>query len=928
MSELMAERTSFLTRLAEVLHEKHADHFRQLAVVLPTQRSGLFLRKELARQAGKAIWSPDMLTMDRLMERISGMRSMAEDSLLLELFKVYKAIDLEKHDPFHEFMGWGSIALKHFNEVDAYLLNRDHFYKDIRSFEEIENWSLREDPLSASQSSMVERWHLHGRLHEAFIKHLDQSALGTAGMIERRCVELLSKAEVQLPWQHVCFAGLNALTAAEVKVMDALQRAGKASFAWDSDLYYYNDNMHSAGLSIRKHTNKWGQGLIEQSNELLEKERKITVAEVPSHIGMVHYATQLLREIQERDPERLKKTTLVLTDTELITPLLSALPASIGAVNVTMSVPLKKIPLTGVLSACIELNANYQNRQRVVIDELSDLLNNPVVSPHINPAYLQSQLKEFKRAMLTVIHGTAIEGFLSSEIGAIGPVLSSAIFAKDALELNHALSLVLEALKGEGASLLNEQAYQLSHTLNTLGDILYNLPEEDRQLDSVVKLWRKLVSNASVGLYGEPLQGLQIMGLLETRAIPLEHVILFPANEGRLPPSAFERSFIPFDVRRAFELPMRSDADAVISYHFYRALGSSTTMTLLADTSKAVEPKEPSRFIDQIRFELSHERTGSKTSFEEVQVQAPLIDRNHPSFKVPKNEAIIAKIKERLEHGLSPSALNTYLRCPLDFYFKYVLGLRSDDELTSDIGSNVVGSIVHKVIENCFIKQKNIQAEHIATFIADIDGQFNRAIESEKANGFLEHPRNLYPLHMAKEAALKLLKSEQDFLEQGGSLVVHGVEKEIQASAESKSGVRFKLKGTADRIETRNGRLRVVDLKTGSVSNSDLAISKWESEKIRTKDKAIQLLAYAWIYLNENPDQDAMIPVILSARKASIFPGLALKISGNQVIHRTKLPDITSLFEEIIDEMLDPLRDFEHNHDAKYCHFCIDKKLD
>lgn len=928
MSDAEHEETSFLAQLASLLIKKYGENMRSVCVVLPNQRAGLFLRREIVKQAGKATWSPVLLTFDRLVARITGLRALDDMDALLELFMVYRSLDIGKHDRFEDFMGWATIALRHFNEIDAYLVDRQHFYDDIRSFEEIEEWSLRNDPLSESQQFLVERWHLHGRLHATYNDHLIERGLAYNGLQERTCVEMLESGTVDLAWDEVWFAGLNALTSAEVHIIDALMKRKQAQVAWESDNHFLSDPVHGAGLSIRKHVAKWGEGLIPPSNALRSHNRQIRISSTPNSIAMVNYAVQYVNDLSE---EERRYTTIVLTDTELIIPLLDALPKSIGPVNVTMSVPLAKIPLVSAFSGLISVVADNINQGSFNREHVLDFLTNPVVKHAFgtkNVEAVQRAIDDHGRIYFPVgVLNKAIDELPISNKETFKEIL----FCDKAILIPTGMLRLIDILKdATNDTLVNEQAYQLVKTVHALKKVFSLLPGSEQEIAVLKRMWRMLVQHSSMGLYGEPLQGLQIMGLLETRAIPLKHIVLLPANEGTLPPSAFERSFIPFDVRLAFNLPMRQDADAVITYHFYRALSTCTNMQILVNDKDGVEFSSQSRYIEQLDVELNHaedENINTYLNYQIVQTKqdsAP-IER----FRIEVTDRVIAGIRAKLKKGLSPTALSSYFTCPLDFYYKYVLRLDQLDDPSVNVQRNTLGTIAHSVMEKCYDPSLGaLTTERIDRFLMNLDNQFMDAIKAAQAEDIDEHTRNRYPLHMAKEAVKKSLHSEREFIKKGGSVSVVTVEESTNWSSQTAGlGIPFSIAGKIDRVELRNGIHRIVDLKTGSADAKKVK-SELNLESLQKKTHALQMLVYSWAYLHIHPEVDDVQAVILPLRKHSDFEGYKLEIGNDTVISRRMLGDLDEFFHSVIEGMTEPGNYIVHNDDAEYCRFCIVQKTE
>lgn len=922
-SEESLDNPVFLWKLARSLLEKHGEQLQNIAVVLPNQRAGLFLQRYLLEQTGRTIWSPVILTFDKLVAELTGLRVLDETDSWLLLYRIYQEMEVTDHDGFDAFMDWAPTALQHFNEIDGYLIDRDHFYNDIRSFEEIESWSLRDDPLTAKQMNLVERWHLHGSLHEAYAQQLLDQGCAYVGLQERVLVQELRDKGVAIPWDHLWFAGLNALTQAEEKILDLFHQNGKCSIAWDVDAYYLRDEMHGAGRSIREHISKWGIGEIEPVDDLLQRKRHVEVAVAPNRMASIQYVVDKVSALTE---EQRQRTTVVLAEPGLIAPLLHAIPESIGPLNVTMSIPMDKTPVAGSIGQLLQVNQQLSSG-RVRRDTLLDLLSNPVIDESVGRDRFDRMQRSLDENNSVVVDSEELESILESELSDSHLPLCRVILNRDISELPQLLINYLDLIKeGKEKSLLYEQAYQLAHSVKGLAAAWDTVPLVDRNHKVLIRIWQRMLSNTSMGLYGEPLQGLQIMGLLETRSIPLENIILLPANEGSLPPSALERSFIPFDVRRAFGLPMRYDADAVITYHFYRALSACSEMLMIVNGMEGHDSRAPSRFIDQIELELSSRfNPGSSTSLSHTTVQASQLESSTREFTIEKSEKIIARIHEKLTSGLSPSALNTYLRCPLDFYYRYVLRLQEPDPYTADMQQHTLGNVVHSVLEWCYDPENGpITIDSLRGRISEIDSLFKRSIEAENAVSMLRTRRNLFPVHMAKRSVVRLLRQEIGFMKNGGSLQILSVEDKLYSELTlPKHELVVKIGGKVDRVELRNGLLSIIDIKTGSADAKNLKLPSLDYEQLQSKSQATQLLIYAWAYLNTHADIDEISAMVVPARSPSQFTGLPLQVNGSEVITRQMLSEIDEAFITVIESMLDKNEIIRHNEDSTYCKFCV-----
>ncbi|MEO8733202.1 MAG: hypothetical protein ABI373_02615, partial [Flavobacteriales bacterium] len=330
--------TAFLQEVARVMLAEHGKDLREVTVVLPSQRAGLYLRKWLAEEAGAPLWGPEIFTVGTFMERLSGLRSLPPEELLLEAYEAYREVEKEKARPIGEFLQWAPTSLADISEADAYLVPLEGFYRDLRSWEELD-WSFNDTPLSFGQESMVRFWAMIGKMHAALNARLLTQGTGTTGLIERTA----ASAQVgEGLWKTVWFAGLNALTPSQERVIAQFKELGIARLAWDADTYYLNDPLQEAGGHLRKAIARFGPGVLPARNGLASGRLGMRIIRAPNEVAQAWSVAELLRDTSQAERAN---TAVVLADESLLQPLLEALPENLGPLNITMGLPIALLPV-------------------------------------------------------------------------------------------------------------------------------------------------------------------------------------------------------------------------------------------------------------------------------------------------------------------------------------------------------------------------------------------------------------------------------------------------------------------------------------------------------------------------------------------------------------------------------------------------------
>lgn len=910
----------FLLQVARRMLGEHGTHLHNVAVVLPSARAGLHLRKYLAQEASHALWSPDIRTWDGFVEELSGRHRSGDLEALFELFAAHR----ETHatpNTLDAFLAWAPTALADINDAESHLLDLDRFYADLRALEGIDHWSLAEKDLSEGQQRLVNYWQQQGQLHRAFVERLKARNAGTPGTLARSAAARVQDGGV-LPWSAVWFAGLNAFTTAQQTIVDALVRMGVARLCWDADLAYLDHPVHEAGYFLRKAVARYGAGLVPAGNDIRSNARAVRVEELPTAVAMALHTGALLNDMT---PEERSKTAVLLADETLLLPLLDAMPADIGPVNVTMGLRLRDLPVHSLLEAFLELHRLHDRDGGYPRRDLEQFLRH---------AFLD-QRSERENEVLRMVRKTTASIIPYQELAWVvaDRTTASGLLLEALVPVEGAASRIVARLNALFSSALMHVGHlafereQLHRAASMHHDLQGQLVRAGAAFDiaAYLQLHKRLAREQRIAFFGEPLQGLQIMGMLETRAVDHERIILLSCNESKLPPSGGQRTFVPFDVRAAHGLPLARDSDALAAYTFHRLLQRAAEVHLLYSTDSEAG-NGPSRYIAQLTSDLA----GTRTMVQHAAHHAPLSVRSKVTIVVDKSAEVLERTRALLANGISPSALSAFIRCPLDFHFRFILGMKEKEEVTDELGSDVLGTSVHEAMQMICapLVGKLVRATDLRMAADQLPELLRERIRSHHPQVWLNGGHALLQWTMASNAMTKALLMDADEVDGGTELEYLGLEEELGVTLSPETnplGSPVRFKGRIDRIERRNGLHRIMDIKTGGVRPEDLSVKSWDPASFDTRrEKALQLACYAFMFLRTHPAITEVTAGIVPLQKPSLMGKCMFQVSGDPTIRRDSLPEMEAALMALVSRMLDPAVTIEHTRGERYCAFCAE----
>lgn len=847
--------SDFLAQVVECVLQKNAD-LSNLTFILPNRRAGLYLKKNLKKQLKQATFFPEVMTFDNLVEKITGIQKTSSLEILFEFYNIYvEHTPPESTDSFELFTHWGKTVLDDFNTIDNYLVPPPEIFKTLHGINTIYNWDPNTE-ITHNYLQFIQKLELY---YHALYKKLWENQKAYQGILFREAVEL-AQHFVQNTTRKYIFVGFGLLKKAESNLIQELLEAEKAEIYWDipkqfTELYHKQQTfpiqIKNEWNYFQNHDFQW------QFNHKIPTDH-IEVVGVSKKVGMFKYVGQCLQ-----NETHLEETALVLADQNMLPVALQSLPVNVNHVNITMGIPLKHFPFSSWVQQVFELHIQASDTQKgMYFQNVLKVLQHPIVTsltPTIaiaiqniidqNKVYMP--IKEIEKALLPlslVLKNNLLAIFI--------PIQKSEPIAFLKM-INEFINFIKTQYKDVELEVLFHH-FQLNQQLQSL---LKSQPYVNN-LKSLFQFYRQLVQSdpewAGLNFIGEPLQGLQIMGFLETQTLDFKHLILVSANEGILPKNKKKESFIPFDVRKLYGLPTYLEEEMAQSYLFYRIMQRSEKVTLIYNTdSDTFGGGEKSRYITQLLWknpEIKHKTADALVPTDVIQLQI-----------VAKNISIVETLKRIFQKGISPSALASYIYNPMDFYRQKILRIPQLGEIEETVADNTLGTVVHGSLEDFY-------KPYIGTFleIQELEKSYTRikqlVIQNFKkvyVNGSLDDGKNKLIFEVALNFVKRFIRQEITDLKKGNSIKIIALEMELTESFHFKQiSYPVTFHGFVDRVDVYNGALRIIDYKTGKVEQSQMKIYKYEENIQNYKySKALQVMLYSCM-ITQHLQYDLSIPML------------------------------------------------------------------
>lgn len=967
----MSARTPFLQLVARAYARNTAPaDLADICFVFPNKRSIAFFLRYLDEELSSVPHiEPHVATISDFVMSLSPLAEATRYEQLFILYNEYKKLSPDVAE-FDRFLFWGEMILSDFNDVDRHLVNSTELFRNLIELREINSTYLTDEQrdiihrywgddlpgdhlkrfwthISHYDDNNTEKhphdkfmalWEVLGPLYEGLTRQLENRGLATTGMFYRNAANAVR--EVDLPCRRYVFIGFNVLSTAEFKIFERLKARGLADFYWDynSPAFALDRNKATRFMDDNVRTFK---SLYDTGEDKASSMPNIDIIGVPSNVGQAHVAGDIVERLAGshaiKNTENAIDTAIVLADESLFLSLVDEIPPSVSTMNVTMGFPMKLTPISVLMKSIIALQRNVRKsggKYCFFFENVVNLLSSPI---------LRILAPESSQKLIDVISDKKIFNVEADMIingyPELAPVFKPIINSNDFDAAVRYVNNLLDFLDSYTQNRDNTERIFITAYRDELRELVYAVREFSVEMkeSTMLGMLDKAVSSATIRLAGEPLKGLQIMGVLETRSIDFDNVIMLSMNEDIFPRRHAQKSFIPEALRRAYGMATADFAESIFAYYFYRLISRAVNVSLVYDarTVGMKRNNEFSRYLAQLLYlfpqsHISHLTTYFDiTSFEDTPIRV---------HKTPDVMKLLNRFTDpNGNKRLSASSINSYIRCPLGFYLEQVEGLRFPDEINDYMDYSTFGTIVHEVMEHIYNDLCETSGDRIITkrgieSVLESKTAIDRYVTQSVNKHFLKLEKEKYDSPLNGEALVmhhvmvvmirEMLKSE---LELFAPFEFLGAETKIFGRLPINDKLTVNFTQTVDRIDRVNGRLRFVDYKTGNdvlEANDMDKLFNYEAHAI------FQLMLYCHFYsLKENTDEPIQ-PIIYKTRDL-FTKGLQPLIVMKKPLHdyRTIKDEFIVRLKGLIEEIFDPDKPFCQAEDTKFCRFCKFKQI-
>ena len=930
---------NFLYFIAKQIYDENSNNLNNICIVFPNNRAALFFNKYLIQIADKTVWTPKYTTINNFISDLSDYTLGDDISLIFELYKVYKK-NLSSVESFDSFYYLGKMILNDFNDIDKNYLSAKDIYKNLKDIKEIENYFdyLTEDQKqvinkfwinfyknkdSDQKSNFASIWGKLYNIYDDFNKVVKNKGEVYEGVIYKQLYDkIVSNSNLEINYEKIIFVGLNALNVTEQKLLDYLQKKNKAQFYWDADKYYFENEIFEAGNFIRENSKKFTPKLplTDSIFNNFSKDKNIDVYSVSSNTGQSKIIGNILTKLAN-DKFDEENTAIVLADEELLIPVLNSIPNFIKNINITMGYPIKNTQSIGLVTNILKLwkESKLEDNERVfyyknILSVLNHnlLKSNSTEINNFNDYIIDNNLIYIKSSNIN-FKSEALKFVFNNDLNNTELISNLILFIKNLLETIYQNNETTNKIE-------KEILFNIYFTLNRLNEVIEKEKFKFDKIQTYISLINSVLNGLSIPFEGEPLRGIQVMGILETRVLDFENVIILSSNEGVLPKISVASSFIPYNLRKGFGLPTIENQDSIFSYYFYRLIQRAKNISLVYNSEQSyTNTGEVSRFVKQLEYE-----SGKQINYYNVENNISYDKKN--KISVAKNQVVINILNEYFTNNqkyLSPSAINTYLDCELKFYFNYVSKLKEPKEFIEEIDSATFGTLFHKSMEliyNPFLN-KIVSKDDITEIIKSKAFIINikTAFENEKIK---IQKQAVITFEVIKENVLQTLQKDLVY----APFKILNLEKDFKKIIDlnfNNSTKQIVIKGNIDRVDEQNGLIRIIDYKTGKAEQKTPDILSLFDSEIEKRPKAIfQTMIYAMAYKSEKKSTN-IIPSVYQIKELYKEDfDYRLFIDKDVLLFDNYEKEFIEVLKNTINKIFDPKNAFKQTSITSNCKYC------
>ena len=954
---------SFLKLVAADLYKHTEGNLAHTAVVFPNKRAGLFFNEYLAQESESPIWSPAYVSISELFRSLSPWEVGDPVKLVCELYKIFRR-ETQSTETLDDFYFWGEMLISDFDDADKNKVDTDKLFSNLQDLRNImddytfiddeqeeairqffQNFSI--ERRTALKERFISLWNVLGNIYKGFRESLASQNIAYEGMMYRHVIEHLDVDK--LPYEKYVFVGFNVLNKVEHTLFTQLKDAGKAVFYWDYDEFYMKENRqavtHEAGEFIRRNLRNFPSPLSGELFKNLSKPKEVHYIASSTENAQARYLPQWIRN-NLTTPE--KETAVVLCNEALLQPVLHSLPAEVKHVNITMGFPLSQTPVYSFLIALLELHTHGFNFKsgRYTFQSVVTLLKHPYTRQLTGQAELLEKELTRNNRFYPLPGELGKDEFLTRLFTPLSGNLNLCIRLSETLQ--QVASIYQANTSGTEDTdafnqLYRESLFKAYTTINRFRTLI----EEDEltvQSETFRRLLVKVLSATNIPFHGEPAIGMQVMGVLETRNLDFRHLVLLSVNEGQLPKSGGDSSFIPYNLRKAFGMTTIEHKIAVYAYYFYRLLQRAERITLMYNTSSdGLNRGEWSRFMLQFLIEWPHPITRQfLEAGQSPQGTSPITVEKTPD--VMRRMQSLFDVRANPKAKFSPSALNYYLDCPLKFYYRYVAGLSAPDEVSAEIDSATFGSIFHYAAEHIYkdltTHGKVINKEALETLLRN-EVKLQDYVDTAFKKLFFNVPQNEKPeyngVQLINSAVIaRYLKQllQNDLRYAPFTFIASEMEVDEPIDIQTPKGViKSRIGGIIDRMDSKDGTLRIVDYKTGGDADTPPHVESLFIPDKKRSNYVFQTFLYAAIMCRKQPTMK-IAPALLYIHRAATETYSPVIQMGEPRKPKEAVEDFSKYEKEyrerlqgLLEEIFNPEKSFTQTEIIEKCTYCDFKAL-
>ena len=954
---------SFLKLVAADLYKHTEGNLAHTAVVFPNKRAGLFFNEYLAQESDSPIWSPAYVSISELFRSLSPWEVGDPVKLVCELYKIFRR-ETQSTETLDDFYFWGEMLISDFDDADKNKVDTDKLFSNLQDLRNImddytfiddeqeeairqffQNFSI--ERRTALKERFISLWDVLGNIYKGFRESLASQNIAYEGMMYRHVIEHLDVDK--LPYEKYVFVGFNVLNKVEHTLFTQLKDVGKAVFYWDYDEFYMKENRqavtHEAGEFIRRNLRDFPSPLSGELFKNLSKPKEVHYIASSTENAQARYLPQWIRN-NLTTPE--KETAVVLCNEALLQPVLHSLPAEVKHVNITMGFPLSQTPVYSFLIALLELHTHGFNFKsgRYTFQSVVTLLKHPYTRQLTGQAELLEKELTRNNRFYPLPGELGKDEFLTRLFTPLSGNLNLCIRLSETLQ--QVAGIYQANTSGTEDTdafnqLYRESLFKAYTTINRFRTLI----EEDEltvQSETFRRLLVKVLSATNIPFHGEPAIGMQVMGVLETRNLDFRHLVLLSVNEGQLPKSGGDSSFIPYNLRKAFGMTTIEHKIAVYAYYFYRLLQRAERITLMYNTSSdGLNRGEWSRFMLQFLIEWPLPITRQfLEAGQSPQGTSPITVEKTPD--VMRRMQSLFDVRANPKAKFSPSALNYYLDCPLKFYYRYVAGLSAPDEVSAEIDSATFGSIFHYAAEHIYkdltTHGKVINKEALETLLRN-EVKLQDYVDTAFKKLFFNVPQNEKPeyngVQLINSAVIaRYLKQllQNDLRYAPFTFIASEMEVDEPIDIQTPKGViKSRIGGIIDRMDSKDGTLRIVDYKTGGDADTPPHVESLFIPDKKRSNYVFQTFLYAAIMCRKQPTMK-IAPALLYIHRAATETYSPVIQMGEPRKPKEAVEDFSKYEKEyrerlqgLLEEIFNPEKSFTQTEIIEKCTYCDFKAL-